>query len=151
MLRPCVPTVRALRGLQTSHPHPDPHLEPIKKTQCSHSYARGPAAGSSGKGGQEKEAENSFPSMLQTFRSGSRGREQRLGVEGRVGFLRPSALGYECQEWISTPLLHIFHLCPTSQTVLSSPRKRRLLLITVSNPWRYTLSQEAILSGLFQS
>lgn len=31
MSGPYVPTVRALRGLQTYHPHPAPHLEPIKK------------------------------------------------------------------------------------------------------------------------
>lgn len=66
--------------------------------------------------------------MLQTFQSGSGGRGQRLGVEGRVGFLRPSALGYECQEWISTPLLplprHISHLCPSSQIVFPSAPER---------------------------
>lgn len=89
-----------------------------QQAQCSlsHSYARGRAAGSSEKGEEEKKVENSFPSMLQTFRNGSRGRGQRLGVEGRVSSLKPSVLVCDCPEWISTPLLslpwHISHFVP---------------------------------------
>lgn len=73
--------------ITTLHPHPAPHLEPIKKTQCSHTVTQEVEQLEAQKGGgREKKAENSFPSMLQTFRGGSRGRGQRLGVEGRVDF-----------------------------------------------------------------
>lgn len=122
-----VPTVKALGGLQTYHPHPPPppaaHLEPIKKLSALSQLRKRSSSWELRKGGgREKQAENSFPSMLQTFRSGSSGERAKAGCVRRVAFWRPSALGYECQESISTSFPPLprpsSHPCPSSPTVL---------------------------------
>lgn len=86
-------------------------------------------AGSSEKGEGEKKVENNFPSLLQTFRNGSKGRGQGLNVEGRVSSSKPSALGYGYQDWVSTPFLslpwHISHSVPLLKPCCSLwPQKR---------------------------
>lgn len=145
-----VPTVTALRGLTTSRPHPSTliplHIwSPSKSSVLSLSYARGRAAGSSEKGEEEKKVENSFPSVLQTFRNGSRGRGQRLGLDGRMSS-KPSALACDCQEWISTVFtLALVPFCSASQIVLPlGSRTGWLSLIWPTASAVYSLSQEAV-------
>ena len=129
--RPCVPTVGALRGLQTYHPHPPP---PPRSTSGAHQkdsvlFAQLRKRLSSWelrKGEEEKKAESSFPSMLQTFRGGSRGRGQRLGVEERI-FEGPLHLVMKVRSRFPHPPCpshSTFPSCPSSQIVLPPASER---------------------------
>lgn len=116
--RPTIPTL---------HPHPAPHLEPIRKTQSSRTVTQEvEQLGAQKGGGREKKAESSFPSMLQTFRGGSRGRGQRLGVEEWI-FEGPLHLVMNVRSRFPHPPCpshSTFPSCPSSQIVLPPASER---------------------------
>lgn len=119
--RPTIPTL---------HPHPAPHLEPIKTLSARSKLRKRSSSWELRKGEEERRRKQKTASQA-CFRLS----EVEAGGEGKGWvwkeewiFLRPSALGYECQEWISPPILplprHISQLCPSSQIILPPAPER---------------------------
>lgn len=146
VLGPWVPTVRALRGLQTYHhpttPTPLHIWSPSKRLHALAELRKRSSSWKLRKGEEERRKQKTaFQTMLQTFRGGSRGEgkgwvwKEEWIFEGPLGtWLWMSGVDFITHPVRSTVTFQLSLL----SNCTSSLRKRWLVLITASSPCGYT-------------